>query len=134
MYARADTRCFTRLVPWRRHKSGLRGRLPALSEGARAITGVRLRGRPKSRSSNMSDVQTRSHAYANQMVLSERQSRRTRQGRLGLIVGKGKAGLNSKKAAEFRHLLPQTEKRAEGNNGFHASKDAEGENAEDCPF
>ena len=50
------------------------------------------------------------------------------------IVSKGKAGLNSRKAAEFRYLLPETEKRAEGNNGCHASKDAEAETAEDYPF
>jgi CHC2 zinc finger len=57
--------------------------------------------------------------------------------RLGVIkiVHKGKAGLKSRKATEFRYLLPQTENLApQAKNGSHASTDGEGEDADDCPF
>ena len=50
------------------------------------------------------------------------------------MVSKGKAGLNSRKAAEFRCLLPQPEKEAEGNSGCHGSKDAEGRERSGLPF
>jgi hypothetical protein len=50
------------------------------------------------------------------------------------IVHKGRAGPNSRKAAEFRYLLSQTENVApQAENGCH-SKDQGGENADDCPF
>jgi hypothetical protein len=39
------------------------------------------------------------------------------------------------KASSFRYLLPQTENGApQADNGCHASKNQEGENADDCPF
>jgi hypothetical protein len=51
------------------------------------------------------------------------------------IVRKGRAGPNSRKAAEFRYLLSQTENVApQAKNGCHASRDGEGQNADDCPF
>ena len=51
------------------------------------------------------------------------------------IVRNGKPGLNSRKAAEFRYLLSQTENVApQAKNGCHASRDGEGQNADDCPF
>jgi hypothetical protein len=51
------------------------------------------------------------------------------------IVSKGKAGLNSRKAAQFRYLLPQTENGApQTQNGCHVSKDQKGGNADDCHF
>jgi CHC2 zinc finger len=51
------------------------------------------------------------------------------------IVRKGKAGLNSSKAAEFRYLLSQTENgAAQAENRSEASKDGERQNADDCPF
>jgi hypothetical protein len=34
------------------------------------------------------------------------------------IVSKGKAGLNSRKAAEFRYVLPQTENPCDDDEGF----------------
>jgi CHC2 zinc finger len=51
------------------------------------------------------------------------------------VVRKGKAGLNSRKAAEFRYLLRQTENGApQAENERDASEDGEGQNADDCPF
>jgi hypothetical protein len=50
------------------------------------------------------------------------------------IVSKGKAGLNSRKAAEFRYLLSETEKQPRGNNGCHGSKGPEEDNAKGCTF
>jgi hypothetical protein len=51
------------------------------------------------------------------------------------IVSKGKAGLNSRKAAEFRYLLPLSEDGApQTENSCHASKDQTGGIADEYPF